>query len=128
MNIQNPYTAPESIIDSQKSIEGLKIESIRSGQKIIIYGILLHFLAIGLQFAIGPIAGLLVIVTAILGIIGILRMAIGFNYGVVKKILLIISMFIPLIGLLVLLSMNSKSTAALREAGYKVGLLGASKK
>lgn len=36
-------------------------------------------------------------------------------------------LIIPLIGLITLLILNSKATAALRAAGYKVGLLGASR-
>jgi hypothetical protein len=36
-------------------------------------------------------------------------------------------MFVPLVGLIVLLVLNSKATAKLRAAGYRVGLLGASR-
>lgn len=128
MTTQNPYAAPETDLAQETSTNDLRIESIRSGQKMIIYGMLLYFLAIGLQFVIGAIAGVFALVTLILGIIGIFRIGVGLNYGTVKKILLIISMFIPLIGLLVLLSVNSRATTALRAAGYKVGLLGAARK
>ncbi|MEM7626252.1 MAG: hypothetical protein AAF333_11705 [Planctomycetota bacterium] len=34
---------------------------------------------------------------------------------------------IPLVGLIILLSVNNKATQALREAGYEVGFWGASK-
>ena len=94
---------------------------------MIIYGILLYFLGVGGQFVIGPIAILLVLGTFILGIIGIVRLASGFNYSVFRIILLIIGMIIPLVGLLILLSLNARATKELRASGYKVGLLGASK-
>jgi hypothetical protein len=125
----NPYQSPESpIVDAASpGLSQANIEKVASGQKMIIYGILLYFLGIGGQFAIGPIAGLLVLGTLILGIIGIVRLASGFNYSVLRIILLIIGMIIPLVGLLILLSLNARATKELRASGYKVGLLGASK-
>lgn len=126
MNQSNPYDAPSSN-PSTAAADGKNIEQIASGQKMIIFGILCYFAAIALQFVVGPIAGLLGLATLILGIIGIVRMGAGFGYSTLSKILLGVSMIIPLVGLIVLLVLNSKATAALRQAGYKVGLLGASK-
>ena len=125
----NPYQSPESPIAAATSsdLSQANIEKIASGQKMIIYGILLYFLGVGGQFVIGPIAILLVLGTFILGIIGIVRLASGFNYSVFRIILLIIGMIIPLVGLLILLSLNARATKELRASGYKVGLLGASK-
>jgi hypothetical protein len=37
-------------------------------------------------------------------------------------------MFVPLVNLIVLLVVSGRATRALRGAGYRVGLLGASKK
>ena len=43
----------------------------------------------------------------------------------ISKILAAIAMFIPLVGLIVLLVVNQRATGALRDAGYRVGLMGA---
>jgi len=43
------------------------------------------------------------------------------------KIVIGVCMFIPLVSLITLLLLNSRATTALRAAGYRVGLLGASK-
>jgi len=45
--------------------------------------------------------------------------------SVVAIVLLMLAMFIPLISLICLLVLNSKSTATLQLAGIKVGLMGA---
>jgi len=64
----------------------------------------------------------------VLAIVGVVRLSSGLGYGIAARILIIISMFIPLVSLLVLLMLSSKATAVLRSAGYKVGLLGAAPK
>lgn len=104
-----------------------QIEKVASGQKMIIWAILLNFLTIGLQVAIGDIAGLLGIVALIFSLVGLFRLATGLGYSTGAKIGFVILLLIPLIGLITLLILNSKATAALRAAGYKVGLLGATK-
>ena len=58
---------------------------------------------------------------------GILRISSGLGYGTGTKVILVILMFVPLVGLITLLVLNAKATNRLREAGYKVGLLGASR-
>jgi len=123
---QNPYDAPR---ENTSALPGSPpgIEKVAAGQKIIIYGILAYFLAIVLQFTLGPIAGLLGLATIVLGIIGIVRIGSGLGYSTVSKFLLALSFFIPLVGLIVLLMVNARATKALKENGYKVGLLGASK-
>ena len=103
------------------------IEQVASGQKMIIYAVLLNLGAIALQFAIGPTAAILMLVSAILAIIGILKLTTGLGNSIAAKIIYIILMFIPFVSLITLLVLNSKATNKLREAGYKVGLLGASK-
>ena len=49
------------------------------------------------------------------------------EFSIVAKILLVILMFVPLVNLITLLVLNARATRRLREAGYKVGLLGASR-
>ena len=103
------------------------IEKVASGQKMIIYAILVNFLTIALQMAIGDIAGLLGIVAIVMSLIGFFRLASGLGFSIGAKIGLVILLLIPLIGRITLLVLNSRATKALREAGYKVGLLGATR-
>lgn len=126
---ENPYQASQLPMNDAASTAATAddITKVASGQKLIIYGILIYLLAIGLQFAVGPAAALLIFATMFLGIFGIIRLAVGFGYSVISIILLIIGSFIPLVGLIILLVLNAKATKALRANGYTVGLLGASK-
>ena len=101
------------------------IEKVASGQKLIIYAILVNFLTIGLVAAFGDIAGLVGIVAIVMSFIGMFRLAGGLGYSTAAKILLVVLLVVPLVGLITLLVLNSRATKALREAGYKVGLLGA---
>jgi hypothetical protein len=115
MTSQNPQVAS---FDQQT-------EKVASGQKLIIYAILVNFLTVGLQAAIGEIAGLLAIVAIVMSLIGMFRLASGLGYSTGAKVLLVILLLIPLIGLITLLVLNSRATKALKAAGYTVGLLGA---
>ena len=101
------------------------IEKVASGQKLILYAILVNFLTIGLQMAIGDMAGLLGIVAIVMSLVGFFRLATGLGYSTGAKIGLVVLLLIPFVGLITLLILNSRATKALREAGYKVGLLGA---
>lgn len=103
------------------------IEAVASGQKLIIYAILLNFIAIAVAAWIGDIAGLISIGALVLSIWGLLRLSGGLGYSVGLKILLVVLAFIPLVSLVMLLLVNNKATKTLRAHGYKVGLMGARK-
>ena len=124
--MSNPYEAPKAPVgDSLRDDPG--IEQLVSGQKLVIYAILVYLAIILVRTAVGPIAGLLAIASLVLSIMGILRISEGLGYGTGTKVLLFVLMFVPLVGLITLLVLNSKATSRLRAAGYKVGLLGASR-
>jgi hypothetical protein len=72
--------------------------------------------------------GLISLALIILAIVGIIRLSSGLGYGLGARILIVLSLFIPLVGLIVLLVLNSRATNVLRSAGYKVGLMGAAPK
>jgi hypothetical protein len=103
------------------------IEKVATGQKLIIYAILVNFLTMGLVAAFGDIAALLGIVAIVLSLTGLMRLGSGLHYSTGKKILLVLLMFVPLISIITLAILNSRATKALRAAGYRVGLLGASR-
>ncbi len=123
----NPYSAPK--VDILKDGDGkeYKAEAVASGQKIIIYAILVYFVTIVGQILLGPMVGILGLVMLVLGVIGIVKLTQGLGYSVLATILYIIAMIIPLVGLLLLLHLNGKATKLLKENGYRVGLMGASK-
>lgn len=125
MSSDNPYQAPQSTVEDRPSI-GADLEQIASGQKLIIYSILLNFAGIALQHS--PLLLLLASLAAIvMSIVGIVRLCGGFGHSTATKVLLVIGCFIPLVNLVILVTLSMKATGRLREAGYKVGLLGASR-
>lgn len=109
----------------QSAIAAQPIEKVASGQKLIIYAILVQFLTVGLQLAFGDIAGLVGIIAIVMSLLGMFRLASGLGYSIGVKIVVVILLLVPLVGLITLLVLNSRATKALRGAGYKVGLLGA---
>ncbi|GLQ47946.1 hypothetical protein GCM10007862_29970 [Dyella lipolytica] len=127
MGTNNPYDAPKSDVDNDQ-FDYADLDQAASGQKLIIYSILLNFVAIAGQHAFGVLLMSLVSIAAlVMAIIGILRLSSGLGYSTGSKVLLIIGCFIPLINLIIMLVLSMKATSRLREAGYKVGLLGASR-
>jgi hypothetical protein len=95
---------------------------------MLIYAILLNFVTFALQAGGTPLLGLIVALTAlVMSLVGIFRVGSGMGFGVAAKILLVILMFVPLANLITLLVLNSRATKLLREAGYTVGLMGASR-
>lgn len=124
--MSNPYEAPKSKVgDTLRDDPG--IEQVLGGQKLVIYAILVYLATILVRGGGEAIAALLAIASLVLSLMGILRISSGLGYGTGTKVVLVILMFVPLVGLITLLVLNSKATNRLREAGYKVGLLGASR-
>ena len=124
--MSNPYEAPKAPVgDTLRNDPG--IEQVASGQKLVIYAILVYLAIILVRGAGETIAALLAIASLVLSLMGILRIGSGLGYGTGTKVILVILMFVPLVGLITLLVLNAKATNRLREAGYKVGLLGASR-
>jgi hypothetical protein len=122
----NPYQAPKTE-PNDIELKNLLIERVASGQKLIIYAILINIIATILQITVHPAIGLLGLVSLVMSVIGIIKLATGLSSSLIAKIIYVILMFIPLINLITLLVLNSRATKALRANGYKVGLLGASK-
>lgn len=125
MSSNNPYETPRSEVDDRQS-DSADLQQMASGQKLIIYSIILNFLTIALQRSGGLALGLS-IVALVMSLIGIVRLCGSLGYSTGTKVLLIIGCFIPLVNLVILVVLSVKATNRLREAGYKVGLLGASR-
>lgn len=122
--MNNPYQSPQSRVVEAVDAD---IEAIAGGQKLVIYAILVYFLAVAAQVAIGQLALLIALVSLGLSIAGIIKLSAGMKFSTAIQIMCVVLMFVPLVGLLMLLVLNSKATARLQAAGYRVGLLGASK-
>ncbi len=119
----NPYQAPAAPVLTRQHDTAL--DDVVAGQKQIIYAILLYFVAAALQVVIGPIAALLALACLGLSWVGLYKLSRGLGTPMWLRIVLMILMLVPLVGLLVLVSMSSRATSRLRKAGYSVGLMGA---
>ena len=120
----NPYQAPEASV-FKKSEPDTGLDDVASGQKLIIYAILLYFLCAALKAVLGPLVLLPILICLGLSWTGIYKISRGLDYPMWARIILLVLMLIPLVGLLVLLALSSRATTKLKAAGYSVGLLGA---
>lgn len=122
--MNNPYQSPQSRVADADNVD---IDAIAGGQKLVIFAILVYFIAAASRLAIGQLALLIALVSLGLAIAGIIKLSAGMGFSTLTKIVCVVLMFVPLVGLLMLLVLNSKATTRLQAAGYRVGLLGASK-
>jgi hypothetical protein len=126
MTQANPYEAPKAQVDAgpDKSEE---LDRVATGQKMIIYSVLLNIVGLVLQAAV-PLLGVLCTLAAmVLSFIGIVRLGGGLGYSVPARVGLCILMLVPLLNIITLLILSSRATKRLRSGGYTVGLLGASR-
>jgi len=126
MSNDNPYQAPRAQVEDHSPSDSADLEQIASGQKLVIYSIILNFVTVAARNSPG-LALALSLVALVMAIIGILRLCGGFGHSTGTKVLLVIGCFVPLVNLVMLVVLSMKATGRLREAGYKVGLLGASR-
>lgn len=114
--------------DSTHQVENANapIKKVASGQKLIILAILVNLVSTVLQFTVHPYLGALGLIGSVMAIIGLIRMMSGLKKPVALVVVMCFAMLIPVLNLLVLLSQNAQATKALRNAGYEVGLFGAS--
>jgi sorbitol-specific phosphotransferase system component IIC len=102
------------------------LDQVASGQKLIIYSILLSFVSMVANTAFAPaLVVALVLVTAVMSIVGAVRLCNGMGFSTVSKVLIIIGLLLPIVSLFVRVTLSIRATSRLKEAGYKVGLLGA---
>jgi hypothetical protein len=127
----NPYQSPSADMQAIGVRSGKRedLKAIATYQKGIMVCILMYLLAVIGQFALPPelrpLVGLGVLLVGVGGFICVLLLAMKV-YSTGTGILLAILTFIPVVGLIVLLSVNGKATSILKANGHAVGLLGAS--
>lgn len=91
------------------------------GQKLLIAGVLIQYVG-------GRLFGLFGLIPALIAILaGVLEIGRGLRLSRAAIGLYMFLMIIPLVNLLAMLRLNGKATEALRRAGYRVGLFGASR-
>lgn len=122
--MENPYQGPSAVVFSREE-PNARLDDTASGQKLVVYAILLYFVAAASQMVIGPLAILPMLICIGMSWTGTYKISRGLDYPMWVRILLLILMIVPLLGLLVLVVLSSRATARLKAAGYSVGLLGA---
>jgi hypothetical protein len=98
------------------------------GQKIVIYCIVLNFVARAIDGSTTLPA--LAVQALYLGIcvyslVGVIRICSGLGLGQNQKLLFMVLSFLPLINVVALVYLSLKTTKLLRGAGFRVGLFGA---
>ena len=129
---ENPYQAPPDYGEAigVKSGNRKDLRSVAMYQKGLLFSILAYLTAI-LAMPLLASLPILSIVIVFLGIIGILAGLVCVALLAIKVyqpaigILVVIFMFVPLINMLILLSVNGKATRILKANGIRVGFMGA---
>lgn len=99
-----------------------------SGQKIVIYSILLNFVVRGMLQGnmVAPlVATVMAFGLAAYSLVGVLRICSALRKSQNQKLMFMALTCTPWLNLVALVVLNAKATALLRAAGWRVGLLGA---
>jgi len=128
---ENPYSASDTSSEIPATGNDSNLVVIAKLQRWLNFSILGYFAVIAIAGFSSPsndslmaLVGFLMIGVGIFAFVTVIRLA-KVMKGTVSAILHAIALLIPLVGLLVLLILNSRATRLLKEGGYKVGLLGA---
>ena len=126
----NPYESPsiDEAVTGVLSGDRADLRAVARHQKGILMCILLNFIVVFGQMAVPvtfrPILGWSVLAIGLAGTAFVILLAMKV-YSPVFGVVLGLLAFVPLAGLLVLLSVNGKATRILKQNGIRVGLLGA---
>jgi hypothetical protein len=134
----NPYSPPLSNVEQTKThtaVERERLEKVRTGQRLVIWSILLYFgmgalsILSGNAPALANLLDLLIVAMLVamfvMSFMGMFRMWSGLGTPLIYRVVMFLLMLVPLIGLLILVRSSAKATKTLKENGYRVGLLGA---
>lgn len=127
MSDLNPYASPNSDV-SQNAVSGdeiARLNRVASGQRIIIISLLVSIVSSMLRVQIGDIAVIISIGATLVSVVGAVRLAAALGRSKLSQVFYGIVMILPLINLIIMLILSSQANKSLRDAGYKIGLLGA---
>lgn len=128
MTETNLYQSPQAIVEQTDDIEIDHLIETAKWQKCLIYTFLAYLLLVVGSMITIPIIALVI---SLLNIAAFIAMVI-FNgllcwrvYGRISRIIMVVLGIVPLFNLLVILAANSRANKKIRQAGYKVGFMGA---
>jgi hypothetical protein len=133
----SPYRPPDRSSSPQPSLEAdnklydeqeESLALVAGGQKMLIYCLIANFVlsAAARGGSIPPLIGsALYIAVAAVSLFGIVRICSGLGQGTSGKIMFMVLAFVPLVNLIALLYLSARTNRLLRDAGWRVGLLGA---
>lgn len=132
MEHQNPYRAPAAKIVEDGGTEyaaTTQVNQLMSGQKLVNYSIPIYVFGMIAQRivtlpSVSQIMAFAGLGAFVMGLIGVLRIAKGLQYSIVKRVFVAIGLLMPLINLCVLVSLYSRANEKLGDFGYTVGFLG----
>jgi hypothetical protein len=122
----NPYIPPSSDLGA-RTLSSDDAEAVCEGQKLIIYAIVANFVAGAFSKTSEWLGVAAALVAVSMGITGLLKIAKGMDVSTARKVMIGLLMLVPVVNLITMMVVNSRATKLLRDAGYKVGLMGASK-
>lgn len=97
--------------------DSMMVRAVGIAQRLLLWAVLASILGWIIPFAF--------LVTIPFQLYCVYKLAKALELGTGALILYLTAMFIPLVSLICLLVLNSKATSVLRDAGIKVGLMGA---
>lgn len=115
---------PEREVEDEEE----KLALAASGQKMVIYSILLNFVLRGVERSNQLPFWAMVVLSICIGVyslVGVVKLCSGLNKGQGMKIFFMVLSFFPFANLLSLVYLSRIASKALRAAGWSVGLLGA---
>lgn len=125
---QNLYQPPSAKLETASGEDMTKILVIARRQKALLMGFLAYILVAGLSSSaspgLQPLIPMVMLLIALAIVILISRLTLCL-YSLPVAIMIIILSFIPLINLLILLMVNSRANKTIKNAGFRVGLIGA---
>jgi hypothetical protein len=130
MNDNNPFSPPVARVDdvgSPAAGDPQRLDRIASGQRWMVISVVVMLASLPLQGALGAIAGLISVASAGLGIFSVIRLTGGLGTHIVARVIYVLMILFPFLNLLAMARLSGQATKALRAAGLRVGLLGASK-
>ncbi|MEG4054886.1 hypothetical protein QUA57_05100 [Microcoleus sp. Pol7_B2] len=105
----------------------LELQEIAKYHRLLLWSILAAFVANLSRFSLGdqPIGLLVYFLAAAFQIFALYKLGTSLKLSVVWMVLLMVGLFLPFMGLLILLSIHDKAMKAMKAAGVKVGFMGA---
>jgi sorbitol-specific phosphotransferase system component IIC len=127
MQPKNPYSTPKSDLDKavESDDEIATLKHLASGQRLLNIALAVSLFS-GALMGVNPVlAALIGIGGSVIGVVGAVRVTRAMGRSSFARWIYSIAILLPLINLLVMILLGSKTTDRLQAAGYKVGFFSA---